>query len=178
DLVDDDDLRHVVLHRLDHHRVLQLRPGHLHPPRPADPGMGDVAIPGDLVAGVDHHYPLATLVSQDAGHLAQHGRLADARFAQQQKALTADHDVADDLHPAGHRPAHPAGQADDLPSPIADGADPVQGAGDPGTVVPAEVTHPVGHVGDVLQADRGVAEDHLTALEARLRLPAQVEDNL
>ncbi len=32
DLVDDDHLGHVVLHRLDHHRVLLRRGAHLHPP--------------------------------------------------------------------------------------------------------------------------------------------------
>ena len=48
--LDHDHLGHVVLHRLDHHLVLQGRPGHLHAARPADGGMGDVAIAGDLMA--------------------------------------------------------------------------------------------------------------------------------
>ena len=49
DLVDDDHLRHVVLDRLDHHRVLQQRCPHLHAPSPADSGMRDVTVAADLV---------------------------------------------------------------------------------------------------------------------------------
>ena len=49
DLVDDDDLGHVVLDRLDHHRVLQHRSLYLHATRPSDAGMRDVAVAADLV---------------------------------------------------------------------------------------------------------------------------------
>jgi hypothetical protein len=55
DLVDDDHLGHVVLHRFDHHLMLVFGLGHLHTPGPADSRMGDVAIAADLVGGIDHH---------------------------------------------------------------------------------------------------------------------------
>ena len=79
DLVDDDDLGHVVLDRLDHHLVLERRRADLHPARLADGRVRDVAVAGDLVAGVDDDDALAHVVGQDAGGLAQHRRLADAR---------------------------------------------------------------------------------------------------
>ena len=79
DLVDDDDLRHVVLDRLDHHLVLDRRGANLHPARLADRRVGDVAVAGDLVRGVDDDDPLAEVVGEDARGLAQHRRLADAR---------------------------------------------------------------------------------------------------
>ena len=49
DLVDDDDFGHVVLDRLDHHRVLLGRGADLHPARVADARVRDVAVAGDLV---------------------------------------------------------------------------------------------------------------------------------
>jgi len=76
DLVDDDDLRHVVLHRLDHHGVLQDRGSHLHASRLADGRMRDIAIPADLVRCIDDDDTL--VLGQDTGHLAQHGGLAHA----------------------------------------------------------------------------------------------------
>ena len=48
-LVNDDDLGHMVFHRLDHHPVLLGGGGDLHSPRVTDGRMGDIAIPGDLV---------------------------------------------------------------------------------------------------------------------------------
>ena len=59
DLVDDDDLGHVVLDRLDHHLVLERRRPDLHPAGLADGRMRDVAVAGDLVRRVDDHDPLA-----------------------------------------------------------------------------------------------------------------------
>ena len=79
DLVDDDDLGHVVLDRLDHHLVLERGRAHLHPAGLADRGVRDVAVAGDLVRGVDDDDALAEVVGQDAGRLAEHRRLADAR---------------------------------------------------------------------------------------------------
>ena len=79
DLVDDDDLGHVVLDRLDHHLVLERRRADLHPAGLADRRVRDVAVAGDLVAGVDDHDALAHVVGQHAGGLAQHRGLADAR---------------------------------------------------------------------------------------------------
>jgi len=49
DLVNDHDLRHVVLDCLDHHGVLHFRCRDLHPARVADRGVGDVTVPRDLV---------------------------------------------------------------------------------------------------------------------------------
>ena len=91
-----DDLRHVVLHRLDHHRVLHAGRAHLHAAGAADGRMGDVAVAGDLVGGVDDHDPLVHVVGEDAGDLAQHRRLADAGPAQQEDALARPNDVLDD----------------------------------------------------------------------------------
>ena len=51
----------------------------LHPAGLADGRVRDVAVAGDLVAGVDDHDALAHVVGQDARGLAQHRRLADAR---------------------------------------------------------------------------------------------------
>ena len=94
DLIDDDDLGHVVLDRLDHHRVLVGRRAHLHPARAADARMGDVAVARDLVGGVDDHDPLVHDLRQDTRRLAQHGRLADARPAHDEHRLPGLDQVA------------------------------------------------------------------------------------
>ena len=111
DLVDDDDLRHVVLDRLDHHRVLLRRGAHLHAPRAADAGVRDVAVAADLVAGVDDDHALAALVAEHARALAQHRGLADPGRAEQQDRLAVDDDVLDDVDGAGDRAADAAGEA-------------------------------------------------------------------
>ena len=162
DLVDDDHLGHVVLHRLDHHRVLLGRGAAPASAARADARVRDVAVAGDLVAGVDHDHPLAEVVGQHAGHLAQHRRLADAGAAQQQDALPALDDVADDVDRAEDGPADAAGQADHLAGPIADGGDAVQGALDAGAVVVAEGADALDDVGDVGLDDLAV-EEHLLA---------------
>ncbi len=111
DLVDDDDLGHVVLHRFDHHRVLLRRGAHLHAPRAADPGVRDVAVATDLVAGVDDHNALAAFVAEHPCALAQHGRLADAGRPEQQDRLPVDDDVLDDVDRAGDGAADATGEA-------------------------------------------------------------------
>ena len=68
DLVDDDDLRVVVLHSLDHRLVLVGRAGNLHAASAADGRVGDVAVAADLIAGVHDDDPL--LLGQHAGHFA------------------------------------------------------------------------------------------------------------
>ena len=103
DLVDDDDLGHVVLDRLDHHLVLERRRADLHPARLADGRVRDVAVAGDLVRGVDDDDALAHVVGQHAGGLAQHRRLADARAAHDQDRLPGLDEVVDDLDRAVDR---------------------------------------------------------------------------
>ncbi len=178
DLVDDDDLGHVVLHRLDHDLVLQRRRPNLHPAGLADGRVRDVAIAGDLVGGVDHDDPLAHFVSQNAGGLAEHGRLADPGPTHDQDRLAALDEVLDDLDRPVDRPPDPARQTDDLAVPIADGADPVEGPLDAGPVVVPERTDVVDHVEDVGFRDLPLEEDHLAVGEAGLRQAPEVEDDL
>ena len=158
DLVDDDDLGHVVLDRLDHHLVLERGRADLHPARLADGRMRDVAVAGDLVAGVDDHDPLAHVVGQDAGRLAQHRRLADARPAHDQDRLPGLDEVVDDLDRAVDGPPDPAGQPDDLAVAVADGADAVERPLDAGAVVVAERPDVLDDEGDVGLADLAIEQ--------------------
>ena len=178
DLVDDDDLGHVVLDRLDHHLVLERRRADLHPAGLADGRVRDVAVAGDLVAGVDDDDALAHVVGQDAGGLAQHRRLADARPAHDQDRLPGLDEVVDDLDRAVDRPADPAGQPDDLAVAVADGADAVERPLDAGPVVVAERADVLDDEGDVGLDDLAVEEAHLRIREARLGPAAEVHDDL
>jgi hypothetical protein len=178
DLVDDDHLGHVVLDRLDHDRVLLGGGADLHPPRVPDPRVRDVAVAGDLVGGVDHDHALAQVIGLHAGDLAQHGRLAHARPPQQQDAAPVLDDVADDVDRPEHGPPDPAGEAHHLAGPVADGADPMQGALDPGPVVVAEGTDVIDDVGDIGLGHLAGEQLLLAMNEARLGAAAQVEHHL
>ena len=69
DLIDDDDLRHVVFNRLDHHLMLLLRTGNLHPSGPSDRRVRNIAITSDLIAGVDHNDPALKVIGENPGDL-------------------------------------------------------------------------------------------------------------
>ena len=178
DLVDDDDLGHVVLDRLDHHLVLERRRPDLHPARLADGRVRDVAVAGDLVRGVDHDDALAHVVGQDARGLAEHRRLADARPAHDQDRLPGLDEVVDDLDRAVDRPADPAGQPDDLAVPVADRADAVERPLDARPVVVTERADVLDDEGEVGLHDLAVEEHHLRIGEACLRPAAEVHDDL
>ena len=83
-LVDDDDLGHVVFHRLDHHAVLLRGSRNLHATGVPDGRVRNVAIAGDFVRGIDNDHALACFVGQHPGNLAQHGGLAHPGATQKQ----------------------------------------------------------------------------------------------
>ncbi len=111
--------------------------------------MGDVAVAADLIRGVDYHHALAELVSKQARAFAQHRRLADARPPEQQDALAADHDVADDLARPGDRTPDTHREAGDAAGSVADRGNAVEGALDAGAVVVAELPDVVGDMVEV-----------------------------
>src|SRR5216683_2877379 len=110
--------------------------------------------------------------------LAQHRGLADAGPPQQQDALAADHDVADDLAGAGHGSPDAHREAGDAARPVANRGHAVEGALDAGAVVVAELADVVGDVFEVRCRNRAVREQHLAPRHACFRLPAEVEHDL
>ena len=84
DLVDHDHFGHVILDRLDHHKVLPLWRAHLHAARLADCWMRNVAVAGDLVRRVHNHNALAELRGENARRLAEHGGLTNTWAAHDQ----------------------------------------------------------------------------------------------
>src|SRR5690606_38930115 len=154
DLVDDDHLRHVVLHRLDHHALLRAVERHLHAPRAAYRGMRDVAVAADLVRGVDDDDALAEVVRQKPRRLPQLRGLADARAAEEQDAPPALDEVLDQVDRAEDGAADSQCQADDVAFAVAYRRDAVQRALDAGPVVGAELTDRVDDVVDLLAGHR------------------------
>src|ERR1039458_2552732 len=132
--------------------------------------MGDVAVTPDLVGGVHNDDPLALVVAQHPGALAEHGGLPDAGGSEQEDAAALDHDVLDDVDGPGHRAADAAGEAHDGSGAVADRADAMQGALDPSAGVIAEVADALGDGLDVGGLDRHPVEEDLTVDEARLGL--------
>src|SRR5205807_611124 len=105
-------------------------------------------------------------------------RLADTGRSHQEDGVPADNDVLDDVDGAGDSATHPAGEPDDPPGTVADGADAVQGALDPRPVVVSEDADPGGDVVEVGLGDLHLVENRLPVVEARLRFAAEVEDDL
>ena len=178
DLVDDDDLGHVVLDRLDHHLVLHRRRADLHPAGLADGRMRDVAVAGDLVRRVDDDDALADVVGEHPRGLAQHRGLADARPAHDEDRLPGLDEVRDDLDRPVHGTTDAAGQADDLAVAVADRADAVERALDAGAVVVAERADVVDDEGDVGLDDLALEQADLGIREAALGPSTEVHDDL
>src|SRR5690606_7620944 len=89
DLVDDDDLRVVVLDGFDHHLMLALWPADLHTARTSDSRMRHVAVAADFVRRIDDHDALG--FGQHTRSFAQQGGFAHARRTEHEDAL-AGHD--------------------------------------------------------------------------------------
>jgi hypothetical protein len=178
DLVDDDDLRHVVLDRLDHDLVLERRCTDLHPARLADRRVGDIAVTGDLVRRIDHDDALAEVVGEHPGGLAQHRRLADARPPHDQDGFPGLDEVRDDLDRPIDGATDPQRQPDDLAVPVADRADPMERPLDPGAVVVSERADVIDDERDVRLGHLAVEKTDLGIGEAPLRLATEVHHDL
>src|SRR2546427_119948 len=78
-------------------------------------------------------------------------------------------DVADALHRSVDRSADPQREADDLARPVAERADAVERALDPGAVVAAELPDVADHIRQVFRGDLAARERLLAPSEPRLR---------
>ena len=163
DLVDDDDLGHVVLDRLDHH-ARAAAAGVRTCIRRARPMPGCGMSPSPAIS-LDVSTTTTRLSSSSASTRAASRSIVVLPMPGRpmiSTLLPGLDQVLDDLDRAEHGAADPRSQADDLAAPIADGRDAVQGALDAGAVVLAERADVVDDVLDVLVADLAI-EQHLFA---------------
>ena len=177
-LVYDDHLRHMVLHRLDHHVVLERGRRHLHPARASDGGMRDIAVAGDLVRRIHNYHPPVCVVRKHAGYLAQHRRLAHAGLAEQQHALAGHYQVFYDANGAVHGATHAQRKPDDDARAVAYRRDTVQRAFYACAVVLAELADSLYRVRDVLSRHLRLAERNALVAEARFWNAPQVQHHL
>ena len=175
-LVDHYDLRHVILHGLDHHRVLHRRSDHLHAPSSPYGRVGDIAVTPYLVAGIHDHHSL--VFRQDPSHLAKHRRLPHAGLSQKQDAFPGSYDVSNDLDRPVDGPAHPAGQAHNAALPVPYRRDAMERALDASAVIFAEVPYPRGNVLDVVRGHLLRPQGGLRVQEPSLRFTTQIQDDL
>src|SRR5579863_7899497 len=154
DFVDHDDLRHMIFHCLDHHRVLFRRASHLHATRSPDPWMGNIAVARDFVRGVHHDYSLVGLVREHASYFTQQGGFTHAWATKNQDRLTLLDDIAYQRDTAKHRSTNAAGEANHFPFTIAQRADAMERALDASAVVVAKFTDTLDHVFEVGVGDR------------------------
>ena len=176
DFVDDDDLRHVVFHGLDHHLVLLRWLGHLHAPGAANGRMRDIAVAADLVGCVDDDRALG--VAQHTGCFAQQSGLADTWPAQEQDALARLDRVEQDIDHAVDRSSDAQGQADDAALPVANTRNAVQCSLDACPVVAGELADAPDHIVEIGLADLSVAQRKFAVGITCLRQPAQIHNHL
>jgi hypothetical protein len=168
----------VVLHRLDHHRVLGSYLRDLHAPRAAHARVRDVTIAGDLVRGVDNHDAPTVLIGQEASRLTQQGGLPDSWPTQEQYALPLGHKVTDDIKRSADGAADAAGQADDLAPTVAHSGDAVQRARNTGTIIVAERAKLRCDSSEIRGGDLHYAEVTLLFHEASRREAPEIQHHL
>jgi hypothetical protein len=125
--------------------MLKLWACHLHTPRSTNRRVGDIAIPGNFIAGVDHHNTLPQIIGENASDLAQSRCLPDPGPAHQKQGLTAIEKIAHHRHRPEHRATNAAGQTHHLPSAVTDGTDPMQGSLNARPVIRAKLAETVHH---------------------------------
>ena len=135
DFIDDDDLGHVIFHRLDHHGMLLGGRGHLHTPRPPNARVGNVTVASDLVRGIHDNDAFAHVICQQARRFAQQGGLSDPRAPEEEQGLPLFDNIAQNVHSAKQRPPDTTGETDDHAPAVPDSRNAVQGALDTGAVV-------------------------------------------
>jgi len=92
-----------------------------------------VAVAANFVGGINNDHPL--FLCQGAGGFAQHGGFANARLPQNEQRFARFNQVVQNVDGAVHGASHPAGEAHNVPAPVSDGRNAVQGALEPGAVV-------------------------------------------
>jgi hypothetical protein len=178
DLIDHDDFRHVVLDGFDHDAVLSRGRGDLHAAGAPDCRMRNVSVTGDLVAGVDDDHAAMQVVRKYAGDLSQHGRFSNTGTAKKEETLSGFDQITNDGNGSIDRATDAAGEAYNLPAPVANGGDPVKRALDAGAVVITELADARGNVFDLLTGDIHVTDVVFSVLEAGFGTTAEIHDDL
>jgi hypothetical protein len=117
-------------------------------------------------------------VSTTLTRFAQQGGFAHARAAQDKQGFAGFDNILNDIHRAINSPPDPAGQTDNMPAPVAQAGDAMQGAFETGAVIGIKLTDPLDHVVQFGTRDFLIDQD-LFALNIARRWDApQVQDDL
>jgi hypothetical protein len=165
----------MVFNRFNHRLMLVRGLGDLHPPRPADGRVGNVAIAADFVACIYDDHPL--LLGENTSHLAQHGRLAHTGTAKQEDAVTLGHNILNHVNGAINGTADAQRQANHLPTPVPNTGDTVERAGNTGSVVVVKVANAADDHLNFGMADFGLAQNLFPAHVTRGWRPSQIHYN-
>ncbi len=138
--------------------------------------MRHIPVTADLIGGVHDDHALG--LGEDTGRLAQEGRLANARPAEQEDGFARFDDVLDDIDGAVDGTADAQGEAHHRAAPVADGRDAMQGALNAGAVVGVKFAGTLIHEIDLGAGDLVPAEDHLSIHVTGSGHAPQVQDDL
>jgi hypothetical protein len=175
DLVDHHHFGHMIFDGLDHHCVLGMDIWYLHAAGAPNARVRHIAVAGDLVRGVYDYNPLARFIGQNARGFAQQGCFADAGAPKQQDAFAVHDQVVNDCQGALNRPANPTCQADNIALPVADRRDAVQGAGNAGPVIVAEIAEARRYIRQIGGSNLLVAQITLAIDKTGGGQPPQIE---
>jgi hypothetical protein len=85
--------------------------------------MRNIAIARDLVRGIDDHHTFIRFISQDTSYFTQQCGLTHTWATKNQDGLTLIDNIADQGNTTQDRSADTAGQTDNFPFAVAEGAD-------------------------------------------------------
>ena len=174
--VNDNHFRVMIFHRFNHDLVLKRRSGHLHAPGGAYRGVRHVSISANFVGGIHNNH--APRFRQYSRGFAQHGGLANARFSQNQDALTGMDQIRDDINRAVNSPTDAAGEPNDFPPPVANRGNAVQCAFHPRPIIRVKIANAFCHVIQVKLCNELFGEGQFGIHKAGGRQPAKVQNYL
>src|SRR5262245_7237709 len=166
----------MILDCFYHYGVLELGLGDLHAPGPADPGVRNVPVAGDLVGGIDDYDSLLQIIRQNPGRFAQQRGLAHARPSHQENALAGFHKVPNYVDGSINGAPYSASETDNLANSITHCGDSMKGPLASGSIVPGETADSRGNVLDVFAGNQRMSQINGSARIACFGLPSQVQN--
>src|SRR2546429_4156991 len=147
--VNNNNLRHMVLYRFNHYRMLFRSASHLHAARSTNTGVRNIAISSNFVGGVHNDYTFIGFVCQNTCYFTQQCGFAHTWATKNQDRLTLFDNISNQRNTAEYRSTNAAGQTNNFSFSISKSADTMESALDTSTVVVTKFTYSLDHILEV-----------------------------
>src|SRR6266487_5209155 len=144
--VNNNNLRHMVLYRFNHYRMLFHSASHLHAARSTNTGMRNISVSGDFVGGIHDDYTFIGFVCENTCYFTQQCGFAHTWATKNQDRLTLFDNISNQGNTAKYRSTNAAGQTNNFSFSISKSADTMESALDTSTVVVTKFTYSLDHI--------------------------------